>query len=734
MKKNKFIIIYFILIISFFNYSKAWSQQEKIIYSSKNGNTITTTGIFRILNLFVNIIYDQIPTRDPFKNQYTANWLSGNPDKINDSPPSYINTFLDSDTLNKEFPKGTMTKLFYEASFGQLVILGDFMIINIKQSEITPEKPGENFSIHQLIKSVINKINDKGGIKTLNGHNKIKDYDFFEKGDCGIVKNKQPNEMIDFLQIIVRNTTNGKDENGNYFNYGQYSPGQGSTWAGPACNDCKLLIEGKYVFNELTSVQCVGDKNLSQDIKNIIFHEFAHNLFGDNSFHSSGGNHYATYSTCVFLGLEGGYGLMGGYNSSLVSCNGYERLRMGWISAKYNSKNYTIAANGEYSDISKDDGNKKFILRDFITTGDAIRIKIPNIESDYAPQYLWIENHQIGKNKALDFFQYSNIHSCHPQGKAGIYMYIQVGRDILENEDFNKVYPSPYTDNLRFISAEGNWDWHYYEDNDSVNCVTKKINVRSAKLYKANPFTGYNDKQTHFIVNDKNSITDVHDGSYLWVKYKNNNRIELPFLGDLNDAFTGNTSINMSTNPAPVNTITWFVKQGGGKITQDNQIKPLKNTYLSGLAINIKDLKTGDFEIEIKWDDYKIKNNTRWAGNIILSEEIIINNKTKLLLDQGTTPTQLEKDKISGLFAPPTCLTALNGSQITLLKKSKLILNNKSQLILKKGSRLYIEKKAKIKLKKGSRIIIEVGVDIINKNKKLKLIINKAYKKNLYKI
>ena len=43
-------------------------------------------------------------------------------------------------------------------------------------------------------------------------------------------------------------------------------------------------------------------------------------------------------------------------------------------------------------------GEKTFTLRDFVTYGDVIRIKLPYKDSEFASnQYIWLENHQSGK-------------------------------------------------------------------------------------------------------------------------------------------------------------------------------------------------------------------------------------------------------------------------------------------------------------------------------------------------
>ena len=125
---------------------------------------------------------------------------------------------------------------------------------------------------------------------------------------------------------------------------------------------------------------------------------------------------------------------MGGAGSTLVSCNGYERWRMHWKHSQ--SIDFIAARNVDntqsvISDISIEDGNQTFLLRDFVTYGDAVRIKLPYKDSvTSSNQYIWLENHQVGSNGKLDFLQYSNTEVCRQQGAAGIYAYYQIGRDV----------------------------------------------------------------------------------------------------------------------------------------------------------------------------------------------------------------------------------------------------------------------------------------------------------------
>ena len=165
-------------------------------------------------------------------------------------------------------------------------------------------------------------------------------------------------------------------------------------------------------------MQCVGpSRHLVDNPVAAIYHEFGHTLFGDNRMHSGGGNGWSENTGRTFLPRMGGYGLMGMAGSGMVSANGFDRWWLQWKSPVYNTSDSYIAANNLPSDISRTEGNKNFILRDFITTGDVIRIKLPYVQAGAKNQYIWLENHKIGTNNKLDFLTHSNTTQCRPVGK-----------------------------------------------------------------------------------------------------------------------------------------------------------------------------------------------------------------------------------------------------------------------------------------------------------------------------
>ena len=103
---------------------------------------------------------------------------------------------------------------------------------------------------------------------------------------------------------------------------------------------------------------------------------------------------------------------MGGPSSSFQTANAWDRDRMGWKPA---GKKHTISAlNAEGSEVlgniapgSHELFEQEYVLRDWVTTGDALRIKLPGIPENEYQQYIWIENHQGYQNNGsrFDLFQ-----------------------------------------------------------------------------------------------------------------------------------------------------------------------------------------------------------------------------------------------------------------------------------------------------------------------------------------
>lgn len=728
LARNLFTIAWLVLLLPAFC-QDAKAQEDRIL-RSYHGNMINPHGQYRVLNLFINIIYDETPRVDPIRSPNEI-WPAAPQQGMNADVPVYLEQFLDPEDYASG-GYGVMTRLYRESSFDRLVLLGDYVVVNIRQSEIPKsddryfgKEPGM-FTLQALVRAAIDLVNESGGLQTIYGYNGISDYDHFTPTGMGREKPLEPNGKIDFIQIMTRNTTyvdttfvrDGKTIR-HRLPYGQLRSGQG--W-GSFKPPVELKVGEGYYGYDLGTIQCVGDVNITDNPTNIIQHEFSHNLFGGNNFHASGGNHYTGGGTNTFFGAEGGYGLMGSYHSSLVSCNGYERWRLRWTSPDHNPEGHPIQAGGVPADICREDGPKSYLLRDFVTTGDAIRILLPHKDEGASSQYLWLENHQVGRNNKLDYLQYAldfarkPLNPCRPLGTPGIYAYIQVGKDILEGSAA-EVFPWNETDNLRIVSAEGNWDFGVMQN--EYSCVAYNDNSRTELRLRPNALAGYQDQTTHFFPPEGQDVIRRVDGDGVAIKYfsrrEDDKDASFSYYGDTLDAFTGNALLNLGTNPPAANVTTFYVNQrheGNDNHTISGQNINTSHIYLSGLRIEMEDTGQGTFRVDVRWDDYEVSQDVRWTGNIAVKEKVILKENRVINLDQSLTPSQIHRDPVSGMFAKPTVLKFKEGAEFSLLERSGVRLSQGSSLVMEAGSLLVIEDRAQLQVGKGDTLRIAAGARV----------------------
>ncbi len=630
MKKVLLFLVCFVPIF-LFSQSHSW-----------DGMGIRSDEKIHYLNIFVNIIYDVHPEcNDQFQNsQFWPPISDPALEGINNAAiPTYLLDWMDTVYVPGQL-HGSCTRLYGESSFDSLQITGDFIVVNLRESTVLNHGSFNRYNIKIV---ALNMISDNSAV-TLYGRKHLEDFNA--------------------MNVLIRNIT---------LAYGGINPGSGS--------------------GGVSTLQCVGDGDFFANPTNIVTHEISHGLFGTNDFHTSGGNHRDVGCAMPFLNIQGGYGLMGAANSGLVGCNGYERWRMHWkhpqavdyISARNTSNTASVV-----SDISIEDGNKSFLLRDFVTYGDVVRIKLPYKDSENSPnQYIWLENHKIGENDKLDYLQYSNTHSCRPRGAAGIYAYYQVGRDVLEGTN-SQVWDSYGRDNLRIISAEGFHDYVVVEDNYNLHCVSDNSHSYAMVRGKANPFGGYNDQEKQIVPADEDTVLYVANELAPWrIVVEGQNRDFIPFIGDNSDAFTGHTVINMGTNPSTCNTRTFHSNNPNHSIVinASSQEKNTSTTYLSGLSIEMVPVAgTGDFIINVTWDGYDITNDVRFTGNVALRDTAVLTQGNTITLAQNRTVAQDRRDPETGLFAGKTHFTLLSGSFFRQDTTSVLSLTENSGITVEAGA------------------------------------------------
>ena len=702
------------------------AQKPEAVLRSWSGNGLEPDAKVRTLNIFINIIYDRHPDWNPFP-ENSGVWDNALHEGINNEAiPSYLSdaTFMDTGYYPGHLT-GCITRVFGESSFDSLQLTGDFVVVNISESRIADGRDHRGYyyytditSFSEIISAAIRYMDSCGGLKTLYGHDMGWQYGF-SKG------HKRSSIMLDgcdpFIQFFFRNLTE---------EFGGMDPGQGGSMS--FVGDSLTMCDTIFPFCGFGTVQYVGNTDIGKNPTSVVCHEIAHKLFGGNEFHTSGGNHRGTAERMPFLTVQGGYGLMGCIGSSLVCCNGYERWRMHWKHP--DAPDYITAhdsTNGSYlvSDISRADGNRTFRLRDFVTWGDAVRIRLPYTDSSVCSnQYIWLENHKIGQNNKLDFLQHSNVPgSGRPAGAAGVYAYYQIGRDILTDTlsgnhkavfRYNVRYPDE-RDNLRQIPAEGFHDYTLVVDSAHpylFKCVDDQARCHYNVQGKENPFNGYSDLERQFHPDaDADTLLLRHEFVPLR-KVVGRDTVDLAFLGDNADAFSSPTHINMGTNPSTCNAKVYYnYLIGGGHsdyVSNWNNPRNVRHTWLSGLGITIVPLPDRDFLVRIRWDDYNITNDVIWTGRVMLREEANLTRGHRITLTQNRMPEQPFRDSVSGEFAPVSRLRCLPGSVFRMGPQSLLILESKSSVLLDSGSRFEMGDSAEVHVGAGCTFVASRGATI----------------------
>lgn len=698
-------------------------------YHSWEGAGLHPNSKIRTLNIFINIIYDVHPERDITGStdcwpQVTDTLLEGI--NVAATIPSYLPALIDT-SYNPHSLNGTITRLYGESSFDSLQITGDFIVVNILESRILNFHKA--FNTTTIFMTAIDMI-DKSGFSTLYGHNDIADYLL--------------DESIFFTNVCLRNISR---------HYGGLNVGDGHG----NYNPYTLHINGRqYPSSGRGTIQCIGGSNYALNPSTVLVHEISHYLFGNNAFHTSGGNHRYSKEPMSFITIQGGYGLMGAAGSSLVSCNGYERWRMHWKHPE--APGYITARDPQNalsinSDISIKDGNTSFYLRDFVTYGDVIRINLPYKDSDMASnQYIWLENHQVGYNNKLDFMQYSNEYCCRPKGTPGIYAYYQISRDSLSGS-YNKVWFQNERDNLKIIPAEGYWDYLRTDEKRKAGCIPQVTETYAQQRSLENPFCGAHDQEYQFFPPDSAQQLSTYYENTCCRKYINDIAIDsLSFLGDNRDAFASHRKINMSTNPSTCNAKTYYTTNLTATVlATGDSVRNTQTTYLTGLSIEMIPQQNHDFIVNIRWDDYDITNDARWTGKIVLKDTAILNSGYTITLAQNKTVAQTTKDSQTGLFAKRTQFVCEKGSyfrqnphsvlQITenscmhLEKGCTYVLSAGSELHIHDGCTLMIENMQNFLIQDSAKIIVDSGGKIIINGKEVHLkksTFSKHNKKKLY--
>lgn len=369
---------FLVLIANLFTQNFAISQtvNTRNSYVTPNNNTI------RALVLFAEIDFS-VGGCPSTCGAWTDNWT------IEDGitqVPDWAGELFNSELAIGAKPSKYISKYYYEASFGEYTLLGDYYDKVIKVP--CTGQYCNNTGINQVLSALATEPSQT----TKNGYH-MSDFDMWDMvGETanslrGNSKTPGSDDFVDLLIIIWRNN--------------QYVTEQASGVGGFGTQLYNNSISFGDVsgYNNATSY-CVGTGSFI-DACGITITEHVHGLFGGNNWHSAGGAGLRT-----FLTIPGSYGITGQYGASSKRVCGWDRNEMGWENPNKNlvDNNYISCGEGAgeiLTDLTIENypNGGEFILRDHAITGDAVRVKIPHLNwaalDDVKNQYIWLENRQF---------------------------------------------------------------------------------------------------------------------------------------------------------------------------------------------------------------------------------------------------------------------------------------------------------------------------------------------------
>lgn len=672
-----------------------FSPKEDETKRSRNGWHLSPHGTIRLLVIYAEMDYDKTPGKDPLNGGDLDHWKKG-------QLPNWKADLFDPQLSKK--PHGRVTRYFNDMSMGNFIVLGDYLdvMVTIKESEL--KSINSYASAARMARDLANEM---GTFRTGSGLG-ISDFDMWTDGaKSGEKKINKPDDPHSFDHIMVI-----------FRNHHQLKHGQGSVDPG---SSGKLFGHGSDTQSRFGG--------LGGPPFDILKHEFNHLLFGGNNFHVGGGNGHNFYS--YFIPLQGGWSMMGGASSSLLTCNAWDRQFLGW---KGPGKELSISVmssdgrdarpreiNGDLDPMKGDTGI--FVIRDFIPTSDALRIKLPYLPEDEFQQWFWIENHQTYAWNGCEFDRFHfEPGECIKAAVPGLYMYRQADKALI---DGGKMYGG-YADYLRPMPANGFYDMIPLNDTIEYSCIGGgRMPAYRLKWKNSNPLSG--SQEMELPVCDSNGdgkIGDSEDFIPRVEKTSSTYTDNANFFGHTRHVYTlqGNKKIGMGTNPSTASMQTLVSakrdKFKGGK--PNNRV-----IYLNGISVEMLEaVAGGGYKIRVRNNDTRITENLRWCGDSIVLPKIdgykghslYLDRGTYIMIDRSYTASRLDSAQKYGskrLFNDPTSFTISEGASVLLEDNSSMRITNGSTVHVLPGAKLEMLDGSNLNVDKGGTLIVHPGAELI---------------------
>ena len=295
-------------------------------------------------------------------------------------------------------------------------------------------------------------------------------------------------------------------------------------------------------------------------------HELGHHLLG-------GGHPY--YSSDAYRSNRIS-GLLGSAFARAVSTNSSDRERLGWDEILGVDKILEITSS-----------TQNLELDDFITTGEAYKIKVPN--STYSNEYIYLQNHEN-----ISIYDDATMNNS----DKGIFLFHTTDKDK---------HPA----RSRYIVSDGLWDWS--QDGDITEGTS------TVPLFEKNapdPDTGFGFMSQ--LKNDNNKFS--------WLLgYRDDQGVET-----LDGHFWGEGDLNLKASFDHI---------------ENNYISKITNPKLTDWAgnelpftIRIKEKNGTKFTFDFLFNDdpYIISEDVTWRGEIFLDNDVTVQSGAKLSVKDAT--------------------------------------------------------------------------------------------------
>lgn len=436
--------------------------------------------------------------------------------------------------------------------------------------------------------------------------------------------------------------------------------------------------------------------------RDAFLHEVGHTLynapqlFGANG--TTGNRFYQTY----------GWGLMQTVPTFYAS-NAWERWYLGWTELQTSNGQGGLTGSDIQDATSLTATSGYYTLRNYTTTGDVVRIKLPNTS-----QYLWLENHAKAGPCDRPIWQTAGDGQPFLPPPTGLLAMVE---DMGDRDTQLSPFDRTKVNGLRTLSAEGSFDYN------PGTLATWNNHLWDNSFYDMHGFGS--STPTPNPAGGQNQVT-----AFRWDR-NGDGKINYDAYNGNGDRATGNeTVLNARVNGTFTDGLlgpALGTRQVGFRYGLDTNpmliphqkfdatTQHLSEIPISGLSVEITayNSATGDLTIRVRYNDLTIGHDTRWTGELrtYSGNGISIYNGVRLTIDRSATP-QRSTLSSRGDFVNDTRLTIAANTYTSLYFASAAFLDLKGA-----GTTLYLEDGASVYVSGGGRLTAYAGTAISVNNR-----------------